>query len=198
MTTGADTNSDVGPYTITNSAGTLASTNYTFSLVNGTLTVTNALSTNVVTADVEPGAARCDGHVDQHAEHACAEHGSAIRHRRTPDQRAWPMDVLVTLTNGAAAIAISTLPHGYDTIEADFAGTTNLGGATNILGSTNTLSVLINTAPVAGTANYQARYPASSLTIKITDLLTNATDADGDALTLASVSATSTNGATIN
>ena len=195
LTTGADTNSDVGPYAITNSTGTLASTNYTFSLVNGTLTVTNALSTNVVTADVNPalpGATVTLTSTLNAIAPSMAVPGGAVQFLTNGTAYGSP----VTLTNGAAAIAISTLPHGSNTVEADFAGTTNLAGGTNILGSTNTLSVLINTPPVAGTANYQ-RPAGTPLTIKITDLLTNATDADGDTITLASVSATSTNGATI-
>jgi subtilisin-like proprotein convertase family protein len=47
----ADTNSPVGAYDITNSVGTLTSTNYSFSFTNGTLTVAAAAIT--VTADVQ-------------------------------------------------------------------------------------------------------------------------------------------------
>ena len=49
LTTSATTNSPVGGYTITNSPGNLVATNYTVSLVNGTLAVTGAVLT--VTAD---------------------------------------------------------------------------------------------------------------------------------------------------
>jgi hypothetical protein len=55
---------------------------------------------------------------------------------------------------------------------------------------------LINTPPAAGTATYQ-RAANATLTISISSLLTNATDADGDPLTLVSVSSPSTNGATV-
>lgn len=44
LSTGADTNSPVGTYVITNALGTLSSTNYTFDLVNGNLTVTNGVT----------------------------------------------------------------------------------------------------------------------------------------------------------
>jgi GH25 family lysozyme M1 (1,4-beta-N-acetylmuramidase) len=50
--------------------------------------------------------------------------------------------------------------------------------------------------PVAGVALF-TRMANSSLSIAISDLLTNATDPDGDALSLAGVSATSTNGAAV-
>jgi autotransporter-associated beta strand protein len=49
LTTSADTNSSPGIYVITNSVGTLTSTHYSLSFVNGSLTVTQAVLT--VTAD---------------------------------------------------------------------------------------------------------------------------------------------------
>ncbi len=52
LTTTAIASSPVGPYTITASQGTLGATNYSFSFVNGTLTVTQAVLT--VTADNPP------------------------------------------------------------------------------------------------------------------------------------------------
>src|SRR5207248_5018281 len=45
LSTSAVASSPVGPYTITTALGTLASGNYSFSLVNGTLTVTKATLT---------------------------------------------------------------------------------------------------------------------------------------------------------
>ncbi len=54
LSTAANTNSPVGVYVITNSIGTLTSTNYTFNLVNGTLTVTSVSSSLVVT-NLQPG-----------------------------------------------------------------------------------------------------------------------------------------------
>ena len=45
LATAADTNSPVGAYVITNSLGSLASTNYTFNLTNGLLTVAPGLLT---------------------------------------------------------------------------------------------------------------------------------------------------------
>ena len=71
-----------------------------------------------------------------------------------------------------------------------FAITTTNGGndlALNFIG---------NTAPVAGAATY-SRPKDTPLKILISDLLTNASDPDGDSITLASVGSPSTNGATI-
>ncbi len=58
------------------------------------------------------------------------------------------------------------------------------------------LNFIGNRAPVAGAASY-SRPRDTPLKIAISDLLTNASDPDGDAITLASVGSPSTNGATI-
>jgi autotransporter-associated beta strand protein len=189
LTTEADTNSPVGEYVITNSLGTLTSTNYSFNLVNGILTVTNALSANLVSASANPALPGVD--VSFAASLSAMAPSLAV-----PDGAVqFVVDgnlfgAPVTLTNGQAAIDSTTLSHGYHTVEADYFGNTN------IVGSTNTLRELINTPPIAGTAIY-SRQANLSLTIPIASLLTNATDADGDALALVSVSANSTNGASV-
>ena len=54
LTTTATPASAPGSYTITAAAGTLAASNYTFSFVNGTLTVTAATQTIGFTAPVSP------------------------------------------------------------------------------------------------------------------------------------------------
>lgn len=190
-----DSTGDVGTYVITNAVGTLASTNYTFALTNGTLTVTNALSTNTVTASVNP-----------------ALPGTAVVFTSTlsaiAPSTAVPTNLIAFLidgtnsagslypSSGAASFTNSVLSHGYHTIEADYAGDTNALGATNIVGSSNTVTVLINTPPVASPFT-NSRPQNVTLHIAITNLLAGASDADGDALTLLGVDATSTNGATL-
>jgi hypothetical protein len=63
------------------------------------------------------------------------------------------------------------------------------------VGSTtaDTMANIMNNVPVAGTAQF-SRPSGIALKIKIVDLLTNATDADLDVLSLVSVSAATTNG----
>lgn len=95
------------------------------------------------------------------------------------------------LTNGTAASGISTLPHATNHITAQYAGDGNFNG------STNSLNEVINSPPVAGTGSY-ARPQNITLKIKIANLLTNASDPDGDALTLAGTGAHSTNNATVS
>ncbi len=190
LSTGADTNSPVGAYDITNSLGTLTSTNYSFNLVDGTLTVSNALSSNVVSSSENPalpGDSVTFTATLSALAPSLAVPGGAVQFQIDGSPFGGP----VTLSNGVAVSgSTASLSHGYHTNEADYAGNTN------ILGSTNTLIELINTPPVAGLASY-SRAPNQGLTIAISNLLSNASDADGDALVLAAVSATSTNGAAI-
>jgi Bacterial Ig-like domain (group 3)/MBG domain (YGX type) len=54
LTTTANGTSPVGGYTITAAQGSLAATNYSFGFVNGTLTVTQALTTTTVTSSSNP------------------------------------------------------------------------------------------------------------------------------------------------
>lgn len=189
LTTAATTYSPIGVYDITNAIGTLTSTNYTFTLVDGQLTITNAVSTNSLTASANPALPGTPV-VFADTLSALAPSMAVPRGEVQFSVNGTALGSAVELTNGVASITNSSLVHGYNTIEADYAGTTN------VLGSTNTLVELINTPPVAGPAMYvrQANLP---LSIAISSLLTNATDADGDAITLVSVAGASTNGATI-
>jgi hypothetical protein len=191
LSTGATTNSPVGVYDITNSLGTLTSTNYSFNLVDGILTVTNALSTNVLSSSANPAlpgvSIMFTAMLSTLAPSLAVPCGS-VQFQIDGSPFGGP----VILTNGAAgSTGIASLSHGYHAIEADYPG------GTNIVGSTNTLIELINTPPVAGPASYSRQHNVD-LIIAIADLLTNATDADGDAISLVAVSATSTNGAVIS
>ena len=86
----------------------------------------------------------------------------------------------------------STLSVGNHTIAAVYGGDVNFSGTTSTMSS----SLLINTPPVAG-ADTMERYPTNGAKIEIVAMLSNDTDADGDTVTLNSVSATSANGAAI-
>jgi len=70
-------------------------------------------------------------------------------------------------------------------------------GDSNYLGSTNTLNQIVtNHPPVANTATYTRNAAVQQLKIAVTNLLGNASDVDGDTLTLASIG-TTTNSATV-
>jgi hypothetical protein len=101
-----------------------------------------------------------------------------------------PLGAPVTLDgSGVAAFITNSLPHGSNTVTAEYAG----DGC--FLGSTNSVVQVVNTPPVASLATY-TRSAGISAKIRISNLLTNTSDADGDVRTLVAVGS-STNGATI-
>jgi hypothetical protein len=117
-----------------------------------------------------------------------------------------PTGSVIFLTNGvplstntvasgvATSDATAALPRGTNAITAQFAGD---GSFTGFAGTTNLDQIVTNTPPIAGTAHFQ-RPSGVALTIKIADLLTNATDVDLDTLNFVSVSATTTNGTALS
>ena len=89
-----------------------------------------------------------------------------------------------SLSSGVATSdATDRLPRGTNTITAEYAGSGNYLGSTNALDQ-----VVTNHPPVAVDATCY-RAAGASLTIAISDLLTNVTDLDGDTITLQSVGA---------
>ncbi len=194
LTTSATTNSDIGAYDITNTLGTLTSTNYMFSFVDGTLTVTNAVSTNVVTASTNialPGTTVTFTATLSALAPSLAVPTNAVQFLIDSVAFGDP----IPLTNGMASITNATLTHGSHVIEVDYTGDTNALGGTNILGSTNTFTEVIDRPPFAGDSTY-SRLRGALLEILLSDLHSNTFDPDGDLYTLV-VSPTSTNGATI-
>lgn len=101
-----------------------------------------------------------------------------------------PLSTNALDSSATASFGTSSMSRGNHTITAEY------GGDGNFFGSTNSVNQLIDSQPVAGLAILQ-RHCGSGTKISFSDLLTNATDPDGDALTLLSVSATSVSGATI-
>jgi hypothetical protein len=95
------------------------------------------------------------------------------------------------LSGGVAAFATNGLPHGSNTVVAEYAG------APNFLGITNSLvpAEVINTPPIAGNLTIQ-RYPTQGVKVSVATILASCSDADGDTLTI-TPSSTSANGATI-
>lgn len=92
--------------------------------------------------------------------------------------------------SATASFITNGLAHGSNTIIAEYPGDANF------CGSTNSLIQVIDTPPVASSTNL-GRYAASGVKVRSSTLLAADTDADGDALKLTSVSATSAFGGTI-
>jgi autotransporter-associated beta strand protein len=102
-----------------------------------------------------------------------------------------PLADPVTLdTNGVATLITNSLPHGSNTVFAEYAGDGNF------LGSTNSVVQIVNTPPVAPNTNGGVT-ENSSLVLSVAKLLSLAHDADGDTLSITSAGPTSTNGGTV-
>src|SRR5439155_870843 len=96
-----------------------------------------------------------------------------------------------TLSGGVATFTTNNLAHGSHTVAAEYAGNLNFVGTTNSLAQNQ----VINTPPLAGNDTIE-RNPAVSVKVRLSTLLANDSDADGDTLTIV-VSPTSANGAAI-
>ena len=187
LVTAATANSDVGTYSI--SASGAVDSNYAFTYVAGTLTVTQPLTIGSVTSSanpalpgtnvtfslsvspIAPGAGTPVGTVNFRIDGSIAGSGS--------------------LSDGVATYATSTLSHGTHTVVAEYAGNLNYIGTTNSLAPNQ----VINTPPVAGNVAVQ-RPPTQGVKFHSSILVTNTSDADGDTLTL-TISTNSLNGGTI-
>lgn len=187
LTTPATATSDVGTYAITPSG--VASANYEFSYVAGTLTITQSLTVGAIASSANPalpgtnvtftmtvsaqspGVGTPEGTVNFRIDGSIAGSG--------------------TLSGGVATFVINTLALGTHTVVAEYAGNVNFVGATNTL----TPDQVINTPPVAG-ADTIERYPTQGVKVRLSTLLTNDSDADLDTLTT-TVSIISSNGGTI-
>jgi hypothetical protein len=185
--TTATSSSAAGTYAITASGA--AGANYTFSYVPGTLTITQALTTGALATSanparpgtnvtftmtvtaVAPGAGTPSGSVNFRIDGSVAGSG--------------------TLSGGVATFTTNGLAVGTHTVVAEYAGNGNF------VGSTNTLSPVqvINTPPVAG-ADTIERYASQGVKVRLSTLLANDSDADGDTLTV-TVATNSANGGTI-
>jgi len=189
FSTSATNISVVGTYAITPSLGSLTATNYNFTTFsNGTLTITQATSTNVVSTSANPSPT--GSNVTFTATLTAVAPGSG-----TPTGTLQfladgvALGAPVTLSGGVASLTTNSLAHGTHTIAAQYAGDGNFFGSTNNLSP----SELIDSAPVAGSDTLQ-RYPTTGAKGRVSTLLANDTDPEGDSLSLSSVSAASAQG----
>ena len=90
------------------------------------------------------------------------------------------------------AASASELPHGEHSVSVEYTGDGNFLGATAALDPPQ----VINTPPVAA-ADVLPRVAGQGARVPVSLLLTNDSDADGDALVFETVSATSAAGGTV-
>ena len=193
LSTGANASSSVAgsPYVINVTHGSVGSSNYSFIFVNGLLSVTKANTSVAINSSRNPALPGV-GVMFNATLSAQAPGGGIPTGTVQFLTNGVNFGAAATLTNAAASsVTVATLPHGSNLITANYAGDSNFQGSTTSLGE------IINIPPVAHAASY-VRPPNARLNINVLNLLTNATDADGDSLSLLSVSPTSTNGAIVS
>jgi len=185
LSTTATSTSDPGTYPIT--VTNAASPNYAFVYVAGTLTVTNSWTTGALASSANPALPGANVTFTMTVAAVAPGVGTPTGtvNFRIDGSVAGPG----TLSGGVATYTTSALSHGTHTVVAEYAGSTDFAGATNTLSPVQT----INTPPVAGN---ETVYRALTVGVKfrIADLLTNATDADGDTLTVVLSSASANSG----
>jgi autotransporter-associated beta strand protein len=99
-------------------------------------------------------------------------------------------DPVALNTNGVATLITNSLPHGSNTVSAEYAGDGT------ILGLTNSVVQIVNTPPSASNTNATASQN-QPLMLSDASLLSLAQDPDGDSLSITSAGPTSTNGGTV-
>ena len=180
------------PYTITPSAatgGTFTAGNYAITYDTGTLTIAQSATTGVIGSSSDPalpGANVTFTMTVSPVAPGAGAPGGMVNFRINGS-----IGGTGTLSGGVAAFATNSLPHGSNTVVAEYAGDPNFVGITNSL----VPEEVINTSPIAGNISIQ-RYPTEGVKVSLATILANCSDADGDTLNI-TVSATSANGAAI-
>jgi pectin methylesterase-like acyl-CoA thioesterase len=182
---GATNAAIVGSYPIVPSAATGTGLgNYNITYSNGTLAV-NPASTSVGASSTKNPSGYKDT-VSFLATLPADASGSVVFSSANG-----PISTNAVSSGSATSLSITNLPRGTNVITASYLGDSNYLGSTNMLNQ-----VVTNHPPVANNVGYTRNVAVSSFKVLVSDLLTNATDVDSDALALASVS-TTTNNATI-
>ena len=181
--------SPAGNYAITASGA--SSANYSITLVSGTLTITQAESVLTIVSSANPALPGSSVTFTNHLTALPPGVGTPtgnVQFKVDGTNYGGP----VGLANGSGNLSTSTLAAGEHSVSVEYPGDGNFLGTTGDL----VPGQVINTPPVAvadvlpRVANQVARAPVSNL-------LTNDSDADGDAVTFETVSAMSTNGGTV-
>jgi subtilisin-like proprotein convertase family protein len=187
LTTTANAGSGVGVYPIT--ATDAVSSNYLFTYIAGSLSITNSLTSGALVSSANPSPT--GSNVTFTATVAAVAPGAGTPTGTINFRIDGAVLAASVLSAGVATLTANNLTHGYHTVVAEYAGDSNFTGTTNSL----TPNQLINTPPVAGNVTLY-RNPVLGVKVQLATLLTNASSPDGDTLAL-SVSSTSASNATI-
>jgi autotransporter-associated beta strand protein len=183
LATDATQYSAVGVSNITVTLG--SNPNYSVNATNGTLTINQASTFVGASSTMNPS-----GYKDTVAYVATLSAdatGSVVFSSANG-----PISTNDLSSGSATSFGITNLPRGTNVITFAYAGDDNY------VGSTNTLNQIVtNHPPVANNVSYTRNAAVTTFKVLVSDLLTNATDADGDTLSLLSVGS-STNGAILS
>jgi len=164
---------NAGSYTIIPSGQTSA--NYAVSYTNGTLTISPA-STSVGAASTNNPSGYRDA-VAFLATLPTDATGSVVFSSTNG-----PISTNLVTGVTTTSLSLTNLPRGTNLITVAYLGDGNY------VGSTNTLEQIVtNHPPVVNPATYSRNAAVNQIKITVTNLLSNASDMDGDTLTLASV-----------
>jgi hypothetical protein len=188
-TTTATNGSPVGSYPITASGA--SASNYTIAYVAGTLTVTRASVTGLVTTSKnpsQPGDSVTFSYGLSAVAPGAGVPGGVVQFKIDGVNSG----AAVALVNGTAQRVVSNLTAGSHTVVAEYAGDANFSGTTNSLSPVQS----VNSLPVAGLDSLE-RGLTNGTKVLVSALLANDSDADGDVVSFVSFTATSTNGAVV-
>jgi hypothetical protein len=188
FTTTAESSSLPGSYAINGSG--LSAANYDFVQAAGNttaLTINKASSSTALTSSVNPSLPGTDVEFVATVSSSVGIPTGTVLFKTN----SVTLNSTVTLAaDGKGTNDTALLPHGTNTVTAEYSGDANY------LPSTNGLSQIVNTPPVANTDTY-TNIGTLMLKIPIASLTNNDTDADGDTVTFTGLNLTTTNGMTL-
>ena len=194
FSTTADTNSPVGAYPIIpliSDPGSLL-TNYNATLTNGNLTIGKAATTLAISTSLNPAVPGSNVTFAVNVTALAPGSGTpsgAVQYKVDGTN----VGAAVSLVGGHASFGITTIAVGAHAISAAYLGDGNFLGTNGALGAAQ----VINTPPVAA-PDVLPGVPAHVAKIPVSVLLTNDSDADGDAVSFDTVSPTSVAGGTLS
>ena len=186
LSTTANASSAVGSYPINLSGA--ADGDYYIANVPGTLTITPAATTNLVTSSTNPslpGQPVTFTSVPGAVPPGAGIPTGTVQFKIDGTNAGAP----VSLSSGVARYTNSTLAHGVHMVAAEYAGDGNFLRSTNLLSP----GQVIDRAPVVSPYTIE-RDPSGGTKVSIVTLVSNAFDADGDIIVFAGVDALSANG----
>jgi autotransporter-associated beta strand protein len=170
--------------------------NYTLTGAGGSVTITNATTTNNIAASPNPSQPGADVTFTAALGAVAPGAGTPTGTVLFKTNGVALGDAIALDGSGVATLITNSLPHGSNTVSAEYIGAANPLGNTNFLGSTNSVVLVVNTPPTASGTNATITQD-QALVLSTATLLSLALDPDGDSLSITSAGPTSTNGGTV-